>query len=325
MLQEITVVPLAAESLGVRSMCTYVETPDLRILMDPGVSLCPNRYQLPPHPKEFKAIINARKRISKFAAKANVVSISHYHFDHHTPSFEDWMGNWTDSETAQQIYTGKLVLAKNPRVNINTSQRRRGWVFQKTGGKHATKIQFADHKTFSFNQTTLTFSQPVPHGSPRTPLGFVLMTTIEHDDEKMMYTSDVQGPMTNTTSDMILEEDPKLLFIGGPPTYLKGYRVTEQQIKHSLENLTILTAKIPITILDHHILRDSKWQDHTKRIIESAQNLGNIVVTAAEYIGRKNQLLEAKREQFFKTSPPDPSFLKWASSDANRRAKKPPL
>jgi len=325
MLQKINVVPLAAESFGVRSMCTYVETPDLRILIDPGVSLCPSRFQLPPHPKEFKAIINARKRICEFASKANVVSISHYHFDHHTPSFEDWLGNWTDSETAQQIYEDKLVLAKNPRININTSQRRRGWIFQKTGGKHATKIQFADHKTFSFNNTKLNFSQPVPHGSPRTPLGFVLMTTIEYDDEKMMYTSDVQGPMATTTLETILSEEPKLLIIGGPPTYLKGYRVTEQQIKHSLENLTTLTAKIPETILDHHILRDSEWQDYTKEIIKSAQNLGNKVVTAAEYIGRKNQLLEAKREQIFKTFPPDPNFLKWASSDSNRRAKKPPL
>ena len=49
------IIPLAAESLGVRSMCTYVETPDLRILIDPGVSLGP-RFGLLPHPKEYEAI-----------------------------------------------------------------------------------------------------------------------------------------------------------------------------------------------------------------------------------------------------------------------------
>src|SRR2546421_637024 len=42
------VIPLAAESLGVRSMATYVEAGDLRILIDPGATLPPTRWGLPP-------------------------------------------------------------------------------------------------------------------------------------------------------------------------------------------------------------------------------------------------------------------------------------
>ena len=42
------VVPLAADSLGVRSMATYVECGATRILIDPGATLAPNRYGLPP-------------------------------------------------------------------------------------------------------------------------------------------------------------------------------------------------------------------------------------------------------------------------------------
>ena len=34
MLKHIHLVPLAAESFGVRSMCTYVETPDVKVLLD---------------------------------------------------------------------------------------------------------------------------------------------------------------------------------------------------------------------------------------------------------------------------------------------------
>jgi predicted metallo-beta-lactamase superfamily hydrolase len=111
MLRHVHVVPLAAESFGVRSMCTYVETSDVRILLDGGVSLCPERFGLPPHPREFKAITDSRKRIAEFAEKAGIVTISHYHFDHHTPSFTDWLCNWTEAgETARQIYQGKTVL-----------------------------------------------------------------------------------------------------------------------------------------------------------------------------------------------------------------------
>ena len=133
MLKYIHLVPLAAESLGVRSMCTYVETPDMRILLDAGVALCPNRFGLPPHPKEFKAIESCRRKIAGAAKKAEIVTLSHYHFDHHTPSYEDWLCNWTEAtETARQIYEGKIVLMKNPKEKINYSQRRRGWMFQNT-------------------------------------------------------------------------------------------------------------------------------------------------------------------------------------------------
>ncbi|MEM2459412.1 MAG: hypothetical protein QXG66_04180, partial [Candidatus Bathyarchaeia archaeon] len=78
MLKHLRVVPLAAESLGVRSMCTFVETPNLKILLDAGVSLCPDRFGLPPHPLEYRAIIEARRRISEIAGKADVVTVSHY-------------------------------------------------------------------------------------------------------------------------------------------------------------------------------------------------------------------------------------------------------
>ncbi len=325
MLQKIEITPLAAESLGARSMCTYVETPDVRILVDPGVSLCPIRFKLPPHPLEFEAIRKARNRICESADKVDVVTISHYHFDHHTPSFEDWLCNWTDTTTAQRIYEGKLILAKNPRVRINASQRRRGWIFQKTGGKHAAKITFADGETFSFGETTLRFSHGVPHGSPNTPIGWVLMTTFEYGDEKVLFTSDVQGPMDDSTTQTILNERPKLLIIGGPPLYLMGIRVTEDQIHQGLSNLQKLTRQIPKIILDHHILRHAQWRNSTKRIFNTAEELGNTVVTAAGFLGQPDNLLEAKRQENYETEPPSPEFTAWASSISNQRSTRPPL
>lgn len=40
------IVPLAFESMGVRSMATFVET-DQRILIDPGTSIAPKRFGFP--------------------------------------------------------------------------------------------------------------------------------------------------------------------------------------------------------------------------------------------------------------------------------------
>src|SRR5262249_60655583 len=61
------VMPLAADSLGVRSMATYVEAGDLRLLLDPGAALSPNRFGLPPTPEEEEALARALDRIGGHA------------------------------------------------------------------------------------------------------------------------------------------------------------------------------------------------------------------------------------------------------------------
>jgi len=326
MLHKIRVLPLAAESLGVRSMCTYVETFDLRILLDAGVSLAPSRFRLPPHPREYRAIKDSRRKIAEFAEKADVVTISHYHFDHHTPSYEDWLCNWTDAETAQQIYEDKLVLAKNYRENINASQRRRGWTFEKTGGKHAKKLEFADGKAFSFGETELRFSLPVFHGLPNTPLGWLIMTSIDYQDARVLFASDVQGPLDAAALQIILAEKPQLLIIGGPPVYLAGFRVNDEQIQLGLNNLEASARKIPIVVVEHHLLRDLKWRDSAKQVFQAAKEAGNKVITAAEFLGREDQLLEAKRKQLFEEDPPSPDFKRWSKLPDYKRSKiKPPL
>lgn len=327
MFKHLKVAPLAAESLGVRSMCTYVETPDLRILLDAGVSLCPNRYGLPPHPLEFKAIEDARRRIAEAAEKADVVTVSHYHFDHHTPSYEDWLCNWTKAnETAKQIYQGKTVLMKNPKEWINFSQRRRGWVFQKTGGKYAEKLEVADGKTFIFGKTQIKFSEPVPHGPEDSALGWVLMATIEFKDERFLFAPDVQGPISTKTLEIIVNEKPQLVMVGGPPSYLAGFRVSEEQFQLGMHNLEKVAETVPRTILEHHILRDENWREKAAKIFEKAERVGHRVLTAAEFLGEENAFLEAARKRLFVEKPPSKEFEKWMRESLNMKKKvKPPV
>ena len=79
------VVPVGEESLGVRSMCLYVETRDVRVLLDAGVSLAPRRFGLPPHPRELERAREVRAAILRLAEETDVVTVSHYHRDHFTP------------------------------------------------------------------------------------------------------------------------------------------------------------------------------------------------------------------------------------------------
>jgi predicted metallo-beta-lactamase superfamily hydrolase len=325
-LTKIKVTPLASESFGVRSMCTLVETPNVSVLLDAGVSLCPYRFSLPPHPLEFQTIAKLRQKIAEAADKASVVTISHYHFDHHTPSYEDWVVNWTeDGETAKQIYQGKTVLIKNPKEKINASQRQRAWMFQKTGGKYAKSLETADGKTFTFGATKLRFSEAVAHGSEGSMLGWVIMATVEHGDERFMFAPDVQGPMSNHTTELILQEQPSAIMLGGPPFYLAGFRVDPSQLEQGIRNLERIVQAVPLVILEHHALRDEGWQQKINDIYQQASKVGHCINTAAEYAGAENVFLESKRKQLFRDHPPSAEFKLWMKTLNNKKIANPPL
>ncbi len=328
MLKKIKVTPLAAESFGVRSMCTLVETPDVKVLLDAGLSLCPYRFRLPPHPIEFKTINKLRRRIAEVAETAEVVTISHYHFDHHTPSYEDWLVNWTEAnETARQIYRGKKVLMKNPKDKINASQRQRAWLFQKTGGKHATTLEPADGKTFAFGKSTvMRFSEAVSHGPDNSELGWVVMLLIEYEDERFMFAPDVQGPMSMHTLELVKLAKPKVMMIGGPPFYLGGSRVGEAQLQLGLKNLVSVVETVPLTILEHHALRDEQWRERTEQVYAAALDARHSVMTAAEFAGEKTKFLESKRKQLYLETPPSKEFEKWMREGLIKKSStKPPI
>ncbi len=326
MLRKIKVVPLADESLGVRSMCTYVETPDLKILLDAGVSLGPNRFGFPPHPREYEAIAECREKIAEAAEKVEVITLSHYHFDHHTPSYVDWFCNWSSPDVARQIYEGKLVLVKSYREKVNFSQRRRGWMFKKTGGKHAKRLEIADGKTFEFGDTHVKFSEPVFHGPANSALGWILMSSIEYDEEKMLFASDVQGPMCDVTLETILAEGPQLIIIGGPPVYLAGFRVKEEHIALGMQNLEKIVMSVPVVVLEHHLLRDGGWKESSQSVFDAAKKFDHDVVTAAEFVGREDNLLEFRRRRLFELEPPEADFERWMRLPLpKRRLVKPPI
>jgi uncharacterized protein len=327
MLNKVKVTPLAAESFGVRSMCTLVETPDITILLDAGISLTPYRFGLLPHPQEFQTISNLRSKIAQAAKKAQVITISHYHFDHHTPSFEDWLINWTQNgETARQIYEDKIILIKNPKTNINPTQRQRAWMFQQTGAKHAKRLSVADGQSFSFGKTMVRFSEAVPHGPADAMLGWVVMTTVEYGGERFVYAPDVQGPMVKTTTNLIVGEEPDVAMVGGPPFYLGGYKVDEVQLSWGLESLKSIVGTTPVTILEHHTLRDEKWREKVEPLFATADDTGHRLVTAAEFSGVENVFLESRRKQLYEDYPPSDEFQKWTRLNSLELShNKPPI
>src|SRR2546427_338833 len=157
------VIPLAAESLGVRSMATYVEVGRTGILIDPGATLAPARFGLPPAEAEWEALRRANDRISAYAARASVVFVSHYHEDH-----------FRSDPTS---YAGRLVLAKDPRRMVGGQQARRAEALWKALDGQA-RVESADSTQHREMGLELYVSPPLPHGVDGTPFGSVVALTI---------------------------------------------------------------------------------------------------------------------------------------------------
>jgi uncharacterized protein len=269
----VRVMPLAADSLGVRSMATYVEAGALRLLIDPGATLAPRRFGLAPSPEEEEALARARLRIEAYAVRATHVAVSHFHADHFRAD--------------PAIYAGRHVWAKDPRA-ADRHQAVQGREFWRAVGPHC-RLETAEGQTASLDGATIRFSPPLPHGQDGSEFGHVVAVTVD-DGMRFVHASDLQGPASPVATAYLLRERPDLVYLSGPPTYLQA-QVGPEVVQRAIDNLVRLVGETGCrVIVDHHAVREPRFRDR----LASAFDTGR-VVTAAEYIGKLNECLEARR------------------------------
>ena len=268
--------PIASDSLGVRSLSVFIDSP-VKIFIDPSAALGPRRYGLPPKPVEYETLQKFKDEIRRMAAEAEILVISHYHYDHYDPN--------------EEFYSGKRVFAKHWKEKINRSQRIRAEEFHRRFADRA-EIIYADGKKFDLGGVEIKFSPPFPHGNEKTRLGFVIMTTVDDGEKRVLHASDVEGPIVEEAADYIIGESPDIVIVDGPATYFLGYRFSQEDLERSIKNLKRIAEAVDKVILDHHLLRDLKYRERFAEVYE----YGN-VVTFAEYNGEEIRMLEAHRRE----------------------------
>jgi hypothetical protein len=214
-----------------------------------------------------------------------VLTISHYHFDHYVPNFEDWIWTWSSPEIAAEIYSGKLILAKDISRDINASQRKRGYMFHKLNVDGAKEIRVADGREFKFGGTTIKFSKPVYHGSECSALGYVLMLDVRTPGCRLLHAPDVQGPMCEETLHLMVAQKLDAVVMGGPPIYLEGFKVESTDLVAAQRNLGALAKHVPLLVVDHHLLRSLDYSQYLHPAIHAAEKAGNRLLTMAELVG----------------------------------------
>jgi predicted metallo-beta-lactamase superfamily hydrolase len=271
------VIPLSADSLGVRSMATYVECGDTQILIDPGASLAASRFGLPPAEEEWGALKRANERIAAYAARAGLVFVSHYHEDHFRYD--------------ATLYEDRSVWAKDPKRMIGARQAGRAALLWKALDGRC-RLDAAEGRRLETRDAVLTASPPLGHGLDGTGLGYVVALTVtdRREGTRFVHASDVQGPLSPVAAAYLLRERPNLLYLSGPPAYLEarlGSAVIEQGVANLLRIIEATGCQV---ILDHHALRAPDFRERLARLWGSGR-----VQTAAGFLGLPDAPLEARR------------------------------
>ncbi len=276
---------VAFDSLGVKSSCTQVITPDVTITIDPGIADEVDSFPLPRR-ERYDLVGKYDERIRRACSKSDVVVITHYHYDHYI------------CDRSKRMYGNKVLLIKHPEKMINHSQNGRAKEFLRVIKSLPKEIHFADGKQFKFGKTKVKFSKPLWHGPKGTNLGYVLMVSVKRGREKLLYTSDLDGPYLKSYADLIIGEKPTYLIIDGAASYLLGFIVSFRNFKKILQNTIriIERTKCRWYVIDHHLLRDYRYPELYFEVFKRAKRLQKRVVTAAEMLGKNPMVLKAYRK-----------------------------
>jgi len=226
--------------------------------------------------------------IKEHTARSDVLVVTHYHYDHHNPD-------------EPEIYKDKIVYLKHPKEKINKSQEKRASYFLDKLKGIPKSIDTADGKEFKHGSTSIKFSSPVYHGTnPR--LGYVVEVSIVCGGEKLVFTSDVEGPSVDAQVEFIVQENPDIVILDGPMTYMLGFRYSRKSLALSIENMKkiIEETAVKTILVDHHFMRDLKYKERIAEVYEYAAEKEVKVMSAAEYIGREVEMLEARRRELYK-------------------------
>lgn len=319
------ITPIAAETFGVRSMATLVDVNNLRILFDPGVALG-FRFGLFPHPLEYSALEASRKGLREASEEADVIVVTHYHYDHYTPPFErkDNLWTWSDKNESETIFKDKMVIVKDIENYINYSQKVRGWYFQKFLKKIAKEIVVGDNKEMKVGDVLLKIMGRIPHGEENSGLGYLNMVKVSIDDESFIFSPDIQGPISCGTLEIIIKEEPRIIYLGGPPVYLSDFSVSKENISRGINNMKIIAKNVEKMIVDHHLIRSKEWKEVIDNLTTESKN--KKIFTAASYLKKPLRSFESMRKELYERYPIKEEFKRWMRrSNEYKKSNPPPI
>jgi len=295
---------LGAESLGVRGLCCVVEFGGRKVVIDPGLALGYTRHGLLPHPAQVAVGEQVRRRILRELQDATDVVMSHFHGDH--VPLPDANPYQLSAKSVLPVIRSARIWAKGPEGLSHNMLNRKRTLAQALAQDLPDAAGRVDGP--------LAFSVSMPHGERRSKLGTVMMTRIENRGVVFVHASDIQL-LDQMAVSVILDWTPDIVLVGGPPLYLGSL---PRKLRHQAwENALRLAAQVDTLVIDHHLLRAEEGLDWLERL---SSQTGKHVLCAADFMGCRRLLLEARRQQLYADMPvPEGWHAAYSRGEADTR------
>ena len=195
--------------------------------------------------------------------------------------------DWGDyaSRRAELLKRGKKSFEKLARLWASGD-----WVEEKITLDDRTNILFVDEGVYEVNSVRIRFLGPHFHGIEYDATGWVVPVLLETNNYKLLFTSDLMGPIIEDYASEILSIDPDILVADGPPTYLFPYMFNRVNLRRAVDNMIRIileSQRLKLVIYDHHLLRERRWRQRVAEVFKAAEKVGIPVLTAAECLGEK--------------------------------------
>lgn len=142
------------------------------------------------------------------------------------------------------------------------------------------RVVYADGKAFRIGDTLVRFTEPLFHGVEYAGPGWVLGVIVEHGGRKLLYSSDLQGPVIEDYARWIADEGADILVLDGPATYLRGPLQSAETLGRAIRNCTLAVKGTRGTvILDHHLAREPGFREACREAFAAG------AITGAEALG----------------------------------------
>jgi predicted metallo-beta-lactamase superfamily hydrolase len=156
--------------------------------------------------------------------------------------------------------------------------------------------RYADGERITVGDTEIRFLGPWLHGIEYARTGWVLPVVVETPETTFLHSSDLQGPVIEDDAQAIVDEDPDVLFLDGPATYLLGPMLNWTNLQRSIDNAAWSLREVDpeLMVFDHHLLREPKYRQRTSEVWELAGE-GYNVQTVAETRGEEPMIDRVSR------------------------------
>ncbi len=345
---------LWADSLGAKSFSHLVECGGVSIVIDPGAAAMHPSY--PASSEEKRALRRkALEVIGDALARAKLVVITHYHYDH-------YVRPWDPDYRGPEPYTEKLVYMKNPNAFINESQRERAeellerlleakgcklsdhtlpprevevpdyeqlypqaarankeerlragreWLRRLTAKWSAWPViaeriecnglhlHLLDEGVVEHGPVRVKLLGPHFHGDIYERTGWVVPLLVEACGKRILYTSDLMGPLLEDYVDELIGLKPDVVLADGPATYLPPRMYPRRNIERACRNMIrfLREASPEVVVWDHHLPREPRWREKVAIVFREAERLGVRLETVAGLVGLQTHVEQAARKR----------------------------